>query len=257
MAEAGGRWRLAAGLVLLAALMAFGVVAWFVFRGEEAVVQVREAVPIARAPDGPDRERLAEPGGEEIPDQDKRVYDSFGSGAQGETVERLLPAVEQPLPEPQPAPAPAPTVKEMPPPADLPQKDLETVEVEPRGEGGETAAAVPPPPAPPPASTPEPKPAAAPAPATPAATPAAPTGDWQVQLAALRDNAAAMQTWNRISGKQKALLGGMNPDVSRVDTGDRGIFYRLRVGNFGSRAEAETFCGRLKQAGQDCLVAKR
>lgn len=277
MAEpaSGGRWRLAAGFALLVALMVLAVVAWFVFQddGDGRVAQDGQSAPIVRAPDGPDRERPEDPGGVEIPDRDKQVYDTFKPADErtGEAVERLLPAAEAPLAEPEPAPKPD-AAEEAPAAAAADDGgDLDTVVVEDRAEHviDEGAADAPAAdedgsaPAPPPArpagvrAEAEAAPAAKPAPAPEkAAAPKPAEGPWQVQLAALRAEADAMATWKRISGKHAKLLDGMQPAVTRADTSN-GVFYRLRVGGFASRGEADAFCARLKAAGQDCIAARR
>ncbi|WP_417517271.1 SPOR domain-containing protein [Minwuia sp.] len=256
----GGRWPLFAGLALLAAVMALALTIWFVARddGGSALMDPK-SIPIARAPENPDRERPADRGGEQIPDQDKQVFETFQSEGDRapERVERLLPAAETPMPEPEPEarPEPAPTETG-------PEPDSTAAETQAAAASGPATVVVETPdtaPVPPPAPAPKPEPAAAakpePQPA-PAPAPAA-EGNWQVQLAALRDEAAARQTWKRVSSKQKALLGSMQPDISRTDTGSKGIFYRLRVGGFASRDQAAAFCDRLKKAGQDCLVARK
>ena len=46
------------------------------------------------------------------------------------------------------------------------------------------------------------------------------------------------------------------PRVQRADVPDRGTFYRVRVGPF-SQADAQRLCDDLRQAGGDCVLAKR
>lgn len=258
---ATGRWKLIAGLALLAAVMTVAAALWFVLSADgERIAASPEPIPIARAPEGPDREKPEDPGGTEVPDQDKQVYETFKARAdrQTERIERLLPAEEKPLDDPVPVPkavVPAPDtaatepepVNEDPAPAESPAVEAATEETT-EDETPQKAAV----PAPPPAPATAPKPEAKPEPQVAAA----PSGVWQVQLAALRDEASALATWKRIAAKQAKLLSGQSPTVSRVDTGAKGIFYRLRTGSFASRDQAEGFCQKLKQAGQDCLVAK-
>lgn len=246
-----GRWKLLAGLALLGAVMALGVALWFVFSADgERVARQAEAVPVARAPAGPDREKPVDRGGTVVPDTDKQVYETFqpASSRQEERVERLLPAEEEPLADP--APKPVPEVAAVEPVATTepePGKPAETVVVE------QVEPAVPAP-APRPASKPARKAEKPEAPKVAVVTPA--SGTWQVQLAALRDEGAALATWKRIAGKQPTLLKGMSPTVSKTKVKDKGVFYRLRTGSFESREKAGAFCDRLKKAGQDCLVAR-
>lgn len=254
MAETdSGKWKLLAGLALLAAIMALGVALWFVFSADgERIAAQPEAIPVARAPAGPDREKPADRGGTVVPDTDKKVYETFqpASSRQEERIERLLPAGEAPLADPPPKPAAQVAVAEPAATAEPePAKPAETVVVE------ETKPAVPAP-APRPESTapraePEPEPDA---PKVAVVKPV--NGSWQVQLAALRDEGSALATWKRISGRQTALLNGMSPTISKTTVKDKGVFYRLRTGSFDTRDKASAFCDRLKKAGQDCLVAK-
>lgn len=101
--------------------------------------------------------------------------------------------------------------------------------------------------------------AAAPEPARPArttgATPSA--GGWAVQVAALQDRAEAERQWRAIAARQSSLLGGMDPTFAAADLGAKGVFIRVLVGDYPTRREAEAFCARLKQAGQDCLTRQR
>ena len=53
------------------------------------------------------------------------------------------------------------------------------------------------------------------------------------------------------------LLGGREPNIRRVDLGDKGgIYYRAQVGSFATLEQANTFCGNLKDAGGQCIVQK-
>ena len=51
-----------------------------------------------------------------------------------------------------------------------------------------------------------------------------------------------------------AYPDGKTPDVERADLGDKGIYYRLRLGPFASRDAAADYCLGLKDRGQDCIV---
>jgi len=261
--ESGGKWKIIAGLALLASVMALGGALWFVLSADgERVAAQPEAVPIARAPDGPDRERPADPGGTVVPDQDKQVYKTFQPAAarSGDRVERLLPAEEAPMEDPAPAPAPkapeAATDTETETAAVTEQQDDVSSELAAEAETAAPQQPAPPPRIPAPPAKVAAKPSVEPKPEPKVALVQPAAGVWQVQFAALRDEPAALATWKRISGKHSSLLGKLSPSVSRIDIKDKGTFYRLRAGSFSSRAEAVAFCDRLKKAGQDCLVAK-
>ena len=52
-----------------------------------------------------------------------------------------------------------------------------------------------------------------------------------------------------------SILGPYDPNIVRADLGDRGIYYRVRVGPF-SGADATRLCEDLKAAGGDCIIAR-
>ena len=57
--------------------------------------------------------------------------------------------------------------------------------------------------------------------------------------------------------RHAAVLSGLTSEIDTITSGSGQTLYRLRAGAFATRAEAERACGRLKQAGQDCLAASR
>jgi hypothetical protein len=85
----------------------------------------------------------------------------------------------------------------------------------------------------------------------------APNGPYVAQLAALQSEAAVNQAWRRYASRAPQLFGGANLDTQRADLGQRGIYYRVRAGYFADRANATLFCERIRQMGQDCIVAAR
>lgn len=82
-------------------------------------------------------------------------------------------------------------------------------------------------------------------------------GPYVAQLAALQSDAAVDQAWRRLSSRAPQLFAAAHLDVERADLGARGVFYRVRAGYFPDRANASRFCERLRQMGQDCIVAAR
>ncbi len=93
-------------LFLLLLLIAGGGGGWVVY-GDQLMVLIGDTaspVPVVRAAAGPVKVRPENPGGLNIPDRDKLVYNRIQGGlaqADGGTVERLLPPPEAPLPKPQ------------------------------------------------------------------------------------------------------------------------------------------------------------
>lgn len=82
-------------------------------------------------------------------------------------------------------------------------------------------------------------------------------GPYVAQLAALQSEAAVEQSWRRMSSRAPQLFGPARLDVERADLGARGVYYRVRAGYFADRANAARFCERIRQMGQDCIVAAR
>jgi SPOR domain len=82
-------------------------------------------------------------------------------------------------------------------------------------------------------------------------------GPYVAQLAALQSEAATDQAWRRLSSRAPQLFARVHLDVERADLGQRGIYYRVRAGYFADRANAARFCERIRQMGQDCIVAAR
>ncbi|HQF30351.1 MAG TPA: SPOR domain-containing protein, partial [Hyphomicrobiales bacterium] len=96
-----------------------------------------------------------------------------------------------------------------------------------------------------------PTPAVAKAPAA-----AATTGGYVVQVSSQRTEEQARAAFAGLQRKFPAVLGNQQPDIRRADLGDRGVYYRVRVGPMGSRDDANALCGQLKAAGGDCLVQR-
>lgn len=74
-----------------------------------------------------------------------------------------------------------------------------------------------------------------------------------VQLSSQRSEEAARQTAQNIVARFGPLFGGANLEVQRVDLGERGIFYRVRV-PADSLQSANALCNNVKAAGGDCYT---
>ncbi len=261
------RWL--AGAVALAALGGFAGIVWYAYdlgirAGSESVA------PRIKAEEGPAKIRPEEPGGMEVPYQDKLVYDRLAPDQAEPPAERLLPPPEAPLPPPQaaePPPVAAPLdsagvqVPEPPPPSPL----IALIETEvpksavppPLTAGIETAApeAVPTPPAPEVAASQE----AAPAKEAESVTDltAAPAESYRVQVAAMRSSEAAYGGWQRLQAQHKDLLGKLKLTVQRVDLGpEKGVFYRVQAGPLADKAAARDLCTKLSLRRVGCLIVR-
>jgi hypothetical protein len=231
-----------------------------------------------------------QPGGMEVPNQDKDVYNRFdpksaqGGGQGTGQVERLLPSPEKPetppapvasAPVPPPSPPPAltspgplplaqpaspqapvpiaPVVEPPPPPVNV--TGLPKV---PEAPPKIPAAAMPPPPSAAAAKT------AAPAakPAVSAKTAAAPAkavanGAYLVQLGALKEQSATAKEWARLQKEFSDLLGGLSLDVQEADLGAKGTFWRVRGGPLSDAESAKKICEELAKRKQGCMVVRK
>jgi hypothetical protein len=198
-------------------------------------------VPVLHADTRPIKIKPTDPGGMDVPDQDMQILNPQKGGSK---VEQLLPPPETPLPRPAPAAPPPPPV--------TPAQPAET------------------PPGPPPSLAPDAAPpAAVPAtPTTPIQAPAAaqspaqtqeaavPAGGVRLQLGAVHTTEAAQQEWERLKHAHPDLLGNLGFTTSRVDLGERGIYFRILAGPIADPAQADHICAELKQRKLGCILVK-
>lgn len=79
---------------------------------------------------------------------------------------------------------------------------------------------------------------------------------FQVQLGAVSADARATaeKKANELTRSLAAALGTLKVTTIRADLGERGIFYRFRVGPLADRAAADALCEKLKAQQQPCIV---
>lgn len=235
-----------------------GIVGWFVLSPQYAA-DTPDEIPVIRRPKDAIKIQPENPGGMEILNQDKTVYNIIDKKGVGDTpaVETILPPPEEPqlpiiVPEAEPAEPPAPAVPstektiaaaeeiikaETTPPAKEPVKEIK----------------------------PEPAPAPAPAPQAPAPQPTpekisipakAAAGSWQVQLMASTNRNAVAGSWASLS-KKYPVLKNLPYEIETADLGAKGIFYRLQAGAFSDRNGADALCKEIKSLGGSCIVKKK
>jgi len=114
-----------------------------------------------------------------------------------------------------------------------------------------------PPPTPAPTPTPAPAPVqekvvvATPKAVTPAPAPTAGKSPWRAQLGAFGVEANARNLWRSV---EKAYPAAAARQPYLVKSGK---LTRLQVGDFASKADAESFCSAVKKDGRPCLVVDR
>ena len=251
--QAGGRGR-TIGLVVgvVAGAVIAGVAAWTVFGPGSATEGGR--TPLIVAEPEPYKVKPKDPGGLQVENQDMLVYDRVGGASSAPGAENILPPPETPK-----APEPAPVVIA---PPSAPVAVVETpAKPDPLPEVAETALEIEP--APVAVKAPEPAPAPVAAPTVPKepektleSMVAALSGDYLIQIAALRSEEAAEGEWKRVSTRYANLLGAYSQKIVRADLGERGIFYRLRAGPLKDRSAAEELCESLAAENVGCLVVR-
>ncbi len=242
-----------------------GVVGWFVLAPQYA--ETEKEIPIIRRPQTAVKIKPENPGGMDIPNQDKNVYNIVEKKEVDNTVvENLLPKPETPkLPDIVPEVSDVDTnagnldqiVDEV-AAEKAPEKPTETKEAaannnvpaKPADLLADTA------PAKPAALEKSAAPQAKTAEKTAAYAPAA-AGGWQIQLIASKNKAAVEKTWTDLSAKYSDLQK-MPHEIQASDLGAQGMFYRLRAGSFADKAAAAQACALLKSKGlRDCIAKEK
>jgi cell division septation protein DedD len=266
--------RLITAGIALGAVAAFGIGIWFAY--DQGVKRgASGAPPLIRADQSPAKIAPENPGGMQVPNQDKQIYErlpgnSTQAPAAGQT-EKLLPPPERPSAAPTSPAVTVPNRSAQSVPNQTPATPPATSAVPNRTPPNQTDApsaapitpatpGQPQPVTPPRTAATPPAPAATPA---PAAAPAARTvtatagGSAKIQLASLKDQAAATATWTALQKKFPAELGGLQPSYERVEIADKGTFIRLQAGPLKDRADAQAACSALAAKNQGCIVVGR
>lgn len=273
----------------VAALVSFGAIVWYAYSWGTGQM-ASEELPVVRAEPMPEKAKPEQPGGMDVPYQDKLV---LNDGAQGEgttQVERLLPAPETPQP---PAPleipaetaeadseaplsqeaAEAPLVAEAPEVSDEPAEGAAATEA-----SDETAAAGIAKPIPKPQGTAsdggdqiaelleeapletangEAAQADTPEPTpTQTQTAALTEGDVVLQLSSVKSETAAAREWARLQKAHPDQLAARKLSLETAEVQGT-TYYRVQTGPFSSRDAAAEVCTQLKARNQDCLVTQR
>jgi cell division protein FtsN len=76
-----------------------------------------------------------------------------------------------------------------------------------------------------------------------------------LQIGSYKSEAEANESWRAFKARH-AIVAGYRSDVTEVNLGARGTWYRLRIGSFADRQSAIGVCERLRADGANCLVAR-
>ena len=165
------------------------------------------------------------------------------------------PAQTKPAPVIAETPKPAPVVVAPPKPVVVPSPKQVVVAQKPAPKPAPVVVQTPPPQA---VSTPPAPPVAvAPKPAEVAPKPeaAASSGSYELQIGAYKSQDEAEAAWKAYKAKHPSAAA-YSEDVRKVDLGDKGIWYRSRIGPFSDKAAANDACDKLKADGGACMLAK-
>lgn len=281
----GRRWGVPA-LIAWVTLSAFAGALWFAY--EQGVRKGMDTTPpLIKADTSPVKVPPDDPGGMEVPHQDKEIYERMaGSESTGQEEERLRPDSERPAPKEELLAAAEKSestggtttisVPPLPKITDAGENEsaaetaesgvAKAAETKESPDGKEEVTLPPPVPLQPkaaePAQDPAPKTEEAAAPQTAAMEESAPASatlvgsSFRVQLGAYRSAEAAEGDWGRLSTREEALLGSLDHLVLRVDLGAKGIYYRLQAGPLEGPGAARTMCNKLQQRKLGCLVVR-
>ena len=76
-----------------------------------------------------------------------------------------------------------------------------------------------------------------------------------MQVSSRRSAEEAEAAYRDISGRFPDLLRGRQMSIQRADVADKGVFFRVRIQS-ESKADADSLCASLKQAGGSCFVTQ-
>ena len=244
------------GVAAVAAFVLFsGLVVYAYNKGKEA--GGGNTPPIIKAGPAPYKVRPDQPGGMQVLNRDKQIYSEIDGGPKPPVVERLLPPAETPMAPTAAVPTPAPSAEqpESAPAAPKPPPVVATAKPEPIARPAPEKMA--------PASPPEPaaartaKPDRASTARRLSKIAPASSGGYRIQLASLRSNVAAAQSWKRLVKSHKDLLGGLRMTIARRDLGSaKGVFFRMQAGPLPDAVAARDLCARLKRRKLNCIVIR-
>jgi cell division protein FtsN len=90
----------------------------------------------------------------------------------------------------------------------------------------------------------------------PPAAKSVPAGAYVLQIGSYKSESDASAAWNTYRAKHAALLSGFASNIQKADLGEKGVWYRLRVGSFADKNAAAAACDKLKAEGGACFPSK-
>lgn len=257
------------------ALIGFGAITFYAYN-QGVRSGSEEAAPLL-SPEGSAKVQPEDPGGMEIPHQDKLVYNRVEDSVDDTRVERLLPPPDEPTPPKLEdvtveSEGQAVAQVEVNPVPGEGQAEENTIEQSVTRKGSDGQPRPPEPKSPEAPSLPEPTlaepetpPTAAPEPeptpeAEPVQTVKAEPKDlskaWRIQISAVKSMESANEEWKRQASKYPDLLGKLSLEVQKIEVQGKGTFYRVRGGPLTDQDAARKLCDDLKKKKVSCIVVK-
>jgi len=81
------------------------------------------------------------------------------------------------------------------------------------------------------------------------------SGGAVVQVGSFRTEARASEAWQVFRAEHSEITATLVSDIQEADLGERGIWYRLRIGPFDDNGAANIVCNEIKTQGGNCFVA--
>jgi len=81
-------------------------------------------------------------------------------------------------------------------------------------------------------------------------------GSHKVQLASMPSKALAEKEMKILKKNYKTLLGPKSLSVASKTLADRGSVWRIQVGGFASKKDAQAFCAKIKSKKGQCILAR-
>jgi len=80
-------------------------------------------------------------------------------------------------------------------------------------------------------------------------------GSTALQIGAYKSEDEASAAWKSFVHRH-SMASAYQSDIRKVDLGDKGVWYRLRLGSFADKSAAVAFCDKLKGDGGNCFLAR-
>lgn len=80
--------------------------------------------------------------------------------------------------------------------------------------------------------------------------------NFRVQLGSFRSELSAQKALEGLKNRLPHIIESSHGNIEFADLGAKGIYYRLQLSPFETRADAAALCARLKESARNCYVVK-